>query len=112
MAKQVDFKEIFDKLKEDVIGLAQSTLKGHGKDAENDARDLLNSIKEKLQRWTLLLANGDLTTEDFEFLVNSQKDLVTLHALKEAGLAQTKIEQFKSDVFNTIIGTVIRVIPV
>lgn len=111
MAKQVNFNEIFNQLKDDVVGLAKSTLNNYGKEAEEDGRELLNSIEEKLKRWTLLLANGDLTTEDFEFLVNSQKDLVTLHALKEGGLAHAEIEQFKNNVFNTIVETVIRIIP-
>jgi hypothetical protein len=106
MAGQVDFPELFNHLKDEVIMLAQISLKKFGEEAKGDALVLLNSMKEKLKRWTVLLANGDLTTEDFEWLVNSQKDLVEMEALKQVGLAAIRVDQFKNSVINMIVDTV------
>lgn len=106
MAAQVDFQELFAHLKDEVVTLAEISLKRFGKEAKNDALLLLEGMKEKLARWTLLLANGDLTTEDFEWLINSQKDLVEMEALKQVGLAAIRVDQFKNSVINMIVDTV------
>ena len=108
---QINFSDIFDKLKNDVANLAELTVKNYVKDAKKDAGNLLNALKAKLERWTLLLASGDLTTEDFELLVNSQKDLAEMEALKQAGLAAIRVDQFKDSVFNLIVDTVFHLVP-
>ncbi len=63
-------------------------------------------MKDKLSRWTILLAEGKITAEDFELLVSAQKDLVEMTVLQRAGLAAIKIEQFKNSVINLITDTV------
>lgn len=106
MAADFNFPELFNHLKDDVVTLAQVSVKKFAVDAKNDALNLLNSMKEKLERWTVLLVKGDLTTEDFEWLANSQKDLVEMEGLKQAGLAAIRIDQFKNSVLNMIVDTV------
>lgn len=108
---QINFADVFDKLKNDVANLAELTVKTYVKDAKKVAGNLLNALKTKLERWTLLLASGDLTTEDFELLVNSQKDLAEMEALKQAGLAAIRVDQFKDSVFNLIVDTVFHMVP-
>jgi hypothetical protein len=109
---QVNFDEIFSALKEDIIALSQATLKNYIKDAKHDGLKILDASKEKLQRWTELLSEGKLTTEDFEWLVMSQKDLVEMQALKQAGLAAIRIDQFKNSVFNLLIDTVLHLVKI
>jgi hypothetical protein len=53
-----------------------------------------------------LLIEGKLTTEEFEWLVNSQKDLIQMAALKQAGLAAIRIDQFKASLLNMVVDTV------
>ncbi|MES1226683.1 MAG: hypothetical protein ABUT20_65015, partial [Bacteroidota bacterium] len=53
-----------------------------------------------------MLAEGNLTTEDFEWLMFRQKDLVVMNALKQAGLAEIRIEGFKQGVIGIIIDSV------
>jgi uncharacterized NAD(P)/FAD-binding protein YdhS len=108
----VSFKDIFDQLKKAVEDLATSTLKNYIKGAKTDGQNMLNAMKEKLQRWTGLLIDGKLTTEDFEWLVNSQKDLVEMAALKQAGLAAIRIDQFKASLLNVIVDTVFSMIKI
>lgn len=109
---QINFPQIFEQLKGNLMELAQLTLKNYVKDAKKDAGDLLNSMKTKLERWTILLASGDLTTADFELLVNSQKDLVEMEALKQAGLAAIRVDQFRDSVFNLIVDTIFHIVPI
>jgi hypothetical protein len=108
----VDFDAIFEQLKNGVVNLAKSTLSNYVNDARTDAQNMLNAMKEKLKRWTSLLIDKSLTTEDFEWLVNSQKDLVEMACLKEAGLAAIRIDQFKASVMNLVVDTVFSMIKI
>lgn len=101
-----DFNELFEQLKKGVIGLAESTLKNYVGKAQADGRQMLEDMKEKLKRWTELLIERKLTSEDFEWLVNSQKDLIQMEALKMAGLAAIRIDQFKASLLNMVVDTV------
>jgi hypothetical protein len=112
MPQNIDFTKILEQVKSDLIALAQSTLKNYVSDAKKDALDVLEKTKEKLERWTLLLAKGSLSIADFEWLVNSQKDLVEMHGLKQAGLAAIRVDQFKNSVFNLIVDTVLHLVKI
>jgi hypothetical protein len=108
----VDFNTIFEQLKNGVIALAKSTLSNYVNDAKTDAQNMLTAMKEKLQRWTTLLIEKKLTTEDFEWLVNSQKDLIEMAALKEAGLAAIRIDQFKASLMNLVVDTIFSMVKI
>lgn len=108
----VDFKTILEQLKKNVEDLAERTLKHYAGKAKDDGKKMLNDMKEKLERWTKLLIDGKLTTEDFEWLVNSQKDLIQMNALKQAGLAAIRIDQFKASLLNLVVDTVFSVIKI
>ena len=105
-----DFNTIFDQLKDGISNLAKSTVSNYVNDATSDATQLLNQMKADLQRWTLQLETGGLTTQDFEWLVNSQKGTLQMAALQKAGLAAIRIDQFKSSVFNLIVDTIFKII--
>lgn len=109
---QIDFPGILKQLKDALIGLAEGTLKNYIAEAKSDGQAILDSMKDKLQNWTSLLADRKLTTEDFEWLVYSQKDLVEMTALKEAGLAEIRIDQFKGSVLNLIVDTVFNILKI
>lgn len=108
----VDFNSIFAELKDQVALLAKTTLTNYTKQATTDGKKFLEQTKENLKRWTLLLAEGKLTTEDFEWLVISQKDLAEMKALKQAGLSLIRVEQFRNSVLNLIVdGIFNKIIP-
>jgi len=111
MAK-FNFPDILKQLKAALANLAETTLKNYVSDAKADAQNMLDSMTAKLEKWTGLLKDGDLTTEDFEWLVYSQKDLVELAALKQAGLAEIRIDQFKGSVINLIIDTTFQILKI
>ena len=102
-----NFEEIFADLKKESKHLINATLKKFKQEAEKDINDFLDNSKEKLKRWTKLLASGELTEDDFEFLVESQKDLLVLNALKSAGLSKIRLDQVKNSILNLVIDTVI-----
>ena len=109
---QPNFEEIFTQLKSDIINLAQTTIKNYVNEAKTDGQNILDKMKEKLARWTTQLANGELKTDEFEWLVDSQKDLLVMSALKDAGLAEIRADQFKAGVLNIIVDTIFHLLKI
>jgi len=106
----INFQEIFNGLKDEVVKLALSTFKEYKNQAKTDAINLVESIKGNLENWTVLLAEGKLSKSDFEFLVLAQKELIEMNALKQAGLALIKADEFKNSLLNLVTKTIIGLI--
>lgn len=102
----IDFQILFNKLKEEAISLTTSTVKKYKTAACADLMNILEDMKESLERWTIQLAEGKLSKEDFEFLVLGQKELIEMNALKQAGLALIKADELKNSLLNLIVNTV------
>ncbi|MEP2276085.1 MAG: hypothetical protein ABJH98_11560 [Reichenbachiella sp.] len=102
----MDFDEIYDELKSKISELAKLSAKKYAEEAKQDANDFLESSKEKLKKWTKLLAAGEISTDEFEWLVNSQQSLAQMKVLTQAGLAQIRVDQFKQSVLNIIVDVI------
>jgi hypothetical protein len=102
-----DFNEIFDELKKGASDLASLTLNKYKNEAEADIKAFLSDSKASLERWTVLLASGDLTPKDFEWLVESQKDLLVMNALSQTALSKIRLEHFKKSSMNLVIDTIL-----
>ena len=100
-----DFDKYFDKLVKNLEDLVKNNWKDFLDAAEADGKAFLLETKEDLKRWTRLLSNGDLTREEFEFLVGSKEDLLKLKALKKLGLTKVRIQMFRTAVIGLIIDT-------
>ena len=100
-----NFDKYFDKLLKNLEDLVKNKWKDFLDAAEADGKTFLLETKEDLKRWTRLLANGDLTREEFEFLVGSKEDLLKLKALQRLGLTKVRIQMFQTAVIGLIIDT-------
>jgi hypothetical protein len=101
--EMADFKDFWENLKKGLEDLGKKSLSEFQKEAEKDGRAFFKKTKKDLQRWTRLLARGELTREDFEWLVKSKKDLAEMEALKQAGLTLAKVEKFQNTVVSLVI---------
>ena len=101
------FDEIFNEIKTKVIGLATDEVKVYKDKAVKDTNEYLQTSKEKLKKWTLLLVDKKIDGEEFEYLVNSQLGLGEMKVLTNVGIAQIKAEKFKNDVINLVVNTVL-----
>lgn len=102
-----DFKDFLDTLAERIGSLAVGSLKDFKAAITKDGKAFLEKAKQDLERWTELLASGQLTKDDFEWLVKGKKDLAELAALKEAGLAKARLDKFRSSLVELVIGTAV-----
>src|ERR1035438_7791416 len=79
-------------------------------DAVDDAKKFLTEVKDDVQRWISLLAEGKLTTDDLGWLIKGKRDLAKLLFLKEKGLAQPDLDKFFEGLLETIISTAFKLI--
>ncbi len=102
----MDFEKLLKELKSTLVelfGEKWSDLKGESK---KDIEQFLKDSRDKLKRWTELLANGDINLDDYEWLLKSQKDLMLMQALQSAGVNKISLGHFKNNVINNIINVV------
>jgi hypothetical protein len=57
-----------------------------------------------------MLKNGQLSKDDYEWLLASKKDLAELVALKRAGLSKVGMDRFTNGVIDTTVSTAFRVL--
>ena len=105
-----DFQTLFNQLKKDVSNVAVTSVQQFKNEAETDAQNLLENLKENLQNWTVQLALGAMTKEDFEFLVMGQKELIQMNLLKQKGMALIDLDKLKISLINQIVKTALSVI--
>jgi hypothetical protein len=103
------FDNFLKTLESDLIGFAEKSLNAYKTQAIQDGNTFINKSKADLERWTMLLASGDLTCDDFQWLVKGKKDLAELEALKLAGLGKAALEKFINGLIDTIVSTAFKV---
>lgn len=100
-----DFDDFLENLKKGLEELAKKNWGEFREAAEKDGKAFVEKTKEDLRRWTKLLAQGDLSKDDFEFLVAGKKDLAEMEALKQAGLTLVRLERFQNALISLVIDT-------
>ena len=100
-----DFNDFWENLKKGLEELAKKNCKEFIKAAEKDGKAFFDKTKEDLQRWTKLLAQGDLSQDDFKWLVAGKKDLAEMEALKQVGLALVRLERLQNALISLVIDT-------
>lgn len=103
----MDFKDLLKELKGNLLSLMGAKFDDLKDESKKDVQDFLKTSKEKLERWTTLLAEGNLTLDDYKWLVESQKDLVVLEGLYAAGVSKIKLGHLKNSILDTVINTAI-----
>ncbi|MBE7174018.1 MAG: hypothetical protein INR73_25820 [Williamsia sp.] len=102
----INFDQLFDQLKTGAETVAHDTLKDYETEAKQDGQQALVNIKGNLQQWTQELETGSITREDLEDLLEEEEELTKMIALKQAGLAEVHIDEFRNGLINMIVGTI------
>lgn len=74
---------------------------------EDEINEYLKLSDEKLNKWHVLYQEGMLSLDEVEWLVISQRELITLQVLKDAGLNQTKINELQNSILKIILKTIL-----
>jgi hypothetical protein len=105
-----DFTKLFDDLKTQLASLAEKDLKEFAGQGQADAMAFLNDSRAQLEEWFQLLTSGEIDEDEFRELVESQKDLAKMEALRKASAGQQTIESFRDSAFNLIVKSAITAI--
>lgn len=108
----INFDQLFSELKTGMETIARDSLKDYETEAKQDGQQALQNIKLNLQQWTKELETGSITREDLGYLLEEEEDLGKMIALKQAGLAQVHIDQFRNSIINMIVSTITGLIKV
>ena len=99
----IDFESLLKNLEDEISSLAVSTVKDYADQAKKDGLNMIEALKTDIQNWSQEVIDGKLSKDDLEFLVMSKKELIQMNALKQAGLALVKIDEFKNSVLTLIV---------
>ena len=99
----LDFDRFFQELKNGASEIAKREAAEFVPEATDDGQDFLEAIKNDLETWSKQLADGELSKEDFAFLVKGKKDLAKMKALTQAGLAAIRIDRIRLAMIDLII---------
>lgn len=100
-----DFDKYLATLKDKIEELAKTHLKEYIEAAVMDGQSFVEKTKADLERWTSSLAKGELSKEDFVWLVKGKKDLAEMEALKQAGLSQVRMDNFRNSLLSLVTDT-------
>lgn len=103
----MDIDKLLKELKQELVTLLGDKYKEFKPEIQKDITAFLENSKEKIERWSLLLASSSLTEEEFSWLLKSQQDLIALKALQGAGLSKIRINNIKNAIIQTVFKTVI-----
>lgn len=72
---------------------------------QQNIKEFINESKQDLEKWTLLLANGTLSKNDYEWLVKSKADLAQLIILKNITIAKSAANSLIYGLLDKVINT-------
>ncbi|CAM1361583.1 conserved hypothetical protein [Tenacibaculum litopenaei] len=102
----MDFDMILKELRAELTGVLSDKWSDVQEDTLKELDVFLLESKQKLKRWTVLLAMKELSLEEYAWLVKSQKNLLQLNSLQLLGVHKTSIGHLK----NKLLGKLIKVI--
>ena len=102
-----DFDKVFDDIKNQVGAEAETDLKQFFDQGKQDAQAFLDQSRDRLEKWMQLLADKQIDEDEFGWLVESQKAVAQMAALKKANAGTMQIEKFRDSVFQIIVNTAV-----
>lgn len=102
--------QLIEDLKNKLKIIITESYKDNKSELEKDLNAFLENSKEKLERWILLFASGDLTEEELQWLLKSQLNLMTLQGLQTAGISKIKLNSIKNNIIKMIFKVIIDLI--
>jgi hypothetical protein len=102
---------IVQSIEKGVPQLAQSCLGGFIEGASQSIQSCVSSNLDKMPVWLSQLTKGSLSKDDFKFLLQSELDLSAMEALKEKGIAEIQLDNFRNGVIALVENAILSTIP-
>lgn len=93
----------FEDIKDSVLELVESDFSEYYEESKEAIEKALEDSKDKISDWSTKLITRQINTKFFELLLMSEKDLLTLEVLKQAGIQQLKLDEFKGKLIGLLV---------
>jgi len=97
------FTDFIDGIKDDAGKLAKGELKKLIASAKKDESDFVRLQAENFERWTVMLAEGDLTVKGYKKLVKKMEVLTQLEAIKLKVSAKASAQRLASGIEDMVV---------
>lgn len=108
----MNFNAILKSIEGQTKALAQKELKGFADQALSDVKGFAQSSKADLEEWTQAALQKKMPMDEYTSLVKGQLDVAEMRALKQAGLAQVRIDTFTNGFLEILSSAVMSAIPI
>ncbi len=78
----------------------------------NSGRDALRKSSQDIGRWNAMLAAGSISSKEYKWLVVARISVIEMDTLKAAGMALSRIDEFRASLVRSITGAALRVVGV
>jgi hypothetical protein len=107
----IDFNELGKALESSLKAFVEDDVKDYANQALADGSAFLKAVKDDLERWTTELAEGKIMQDEFKSLIIGQENLAKMEALKQAGLAQVRLDEIRNGILNIVVDTALKFLP-
>lgn len=97
------FTDFIDGLVDDGKKLAKDELKTLVATAKKDSSDFVRLQAENLERWTVMLADGDLTSKGYKLLVKKMEVLTQLEVIKLSVQAKASAQRLSQGITDLVV---------
>jgi hypothetical protein len=104
------FTDFVDSLVDEGEKLAKDELKSLVADAKKDQSDFVRLQAENLERWTVMLADGELTPAGYKKLVKKMEVLTQLEVIKLKVKAKASAQRNAEGIKNLVIDGLFKLI--
>lgn len=104
------FTDFIDGIVDEGKTLAKAELKQLVTDAKSDQSDFVRLQAENLERWTVMLAEGDLTTKGYKKLVNKMEVLTQLEVIKLKVRAKASAQRLADGIRRLVVDSLFALI--
>jgi uncharacterized protein YdgA (DUF945 family) len=91
-----DFDDFKQAVQAGLDDLAVNTIGDYADAARVRANNFLVDAQQDLEKWLNQLGSGELSADDFEFLVKGKAELGQINALLEIGAAKAAVDRFRA----------------
>lgn len=102
----MNFDSFLNALRTELTQVAREYGEEYVNDIVTSGTNFALSMRETLIRRSEQLANGQLTPEEFEWLLKSDNDLIEMKALKKKGLTVVQLNRIQ----DAVVGSLVRVV--
>lgn len=105
-----DFDRFLKIVKTDLGTVAENLGRDYAKEVVEEGTEFAKRFQDRLERRITLLAAGELTKDEFEWLMKSEKNLVELKSIQKKGLTVVQLNNIRDAIIGTLIGAAFKIV--